>query len=37
VARLRHSVFLPHKDVIRGFVYDVHTGDLHEVLSPGQG
>ena len=37
LARLRHSVFLPHKDNIRGFVYDVHTGTLHEVLSPGQG
>ncbi|AHH93774.1 carbonic anhydrase [Kutzneria viridogrisea] len=30
--RLRHSVFLPHKDNIRGFVYDVHTGALHEVV-----
>jgi len=37
MARLRHSVFLPHKDSIRGFVYDVHNGALHEVLSPGQG
>jgi carbonic anhydrase len=36
LARLRHSVFLPHKDNIRGFVYDVHNGALHEVLSPGQ-
>ncbi|GAA3431471.1 hypothetical protein GCM10018954_010720 [Kutzneria kofuensis] len=37
MARLRHSVFLPYTDNIRGFVYDVHNGALHEVLSPGQG
>ncbi len=26
VARLRHSMFVPHRDQVRGFVYDV---DLH--------
>lgn len=32
--RLRHSPFIRHKDHIRGFVYDVHDGRLHEV-EPG--
>jgi carbonic anhydrase len=32
MARLRRSAFLPHTDRIRGFVYDVRTGDLHEVV-----
>jgi carbonic anhydrase len=31
VQRLRHTPFLQHKDHIRGFVYDVTTGRLHEV------
>ncbi|MFI6101970.1 beta-class carbonic anhydrase [Lentzea sp. NPDC051213] len=31
MARLRHSAFIPHTDKIRGFVYDVHTGELREV------
>jgi len=30
--RLRHSPFLPHRDQVRGFVYDVRTGRLTEVL-----
>ena len=29
--RLQHSPFIRHKDHIRGFVYDVHDGRLHEV------
>ena len=29
--RLHHSPFILHKDHIRGFVYDVHDGRLHEV------
>ena len=29
--RLEHSPFIAHKDHIRGFVYDVETGVLHEV------
>jgi carbonic anhydrase len=29
--RLRQSPFLPHKQHVRGFVYDVDTGRLHEV------
>jgi carbonic anhydrase len=31
VARIRLSPFLPHKDQVRGFVYDVQTGRLTEV------
>ncbi len=31
VARLRHSWFLPHRDRIRGFVYDVDTHALTEI------
>jgi carbonic anhydrase len=31
IARIKHSPFVAHKDSIRGFVYDVHTGALREV------
>lgn len=31
IARLRNSPFIPHRDRIRGFVYDVDTGRLREV------
>jgi carbonic anhydrase len=31
IARVRHSPFLPHRDRVRGFVYDVDTGALREV------
>jgi carbonic anhydrase len=31
IARLRESPFIPDKDSIRGFVYDVQTGELREV------
>jgi carbonic anhydrase len=31
IARLKESTFVPKKDSIRGFVYDVKTGDLREV------
>lgn len=30
--RVRQSAFLPHRDHVRGFVYDVHTGELTEVV-----
>ena len=30
--RLEYSPFIPHKDHIRGFVYDVETGRLDEVF-----
>ncbi|WP_367133114.1 beta-class carbonic anhydrase [Saccharothrix sp. HUAS TT1] len=32
VNRVRASAFLPHRDNVRGFVYDVHTGELTEVV-----
>jgi carbonic anhydrase len=31
IARIEASPFVPHKDAIRGFVYDVKTGRLREV------
>jgi carbonic anhydrase len=31
--RLRRSPFLTHRDRIRGFVYEIETGLLHEVLA----
>ena len=31
IARIRNSPFIPKKDSIRGFVFDVATGRLHEV------
>ena len=31
IARVKASPFLPHKDAVRGFVYDVKTGRLNEV------
>lgn len=33
--RLQSSPFLPYKDHIRGFVYDVADGRLHEAEVPG--
>jgi carbonic anhydrase len=34
IARIKASPFIPKKDKIRGFVYEVETGRLREV-SPG--
>ena len=31
ILRMRRSPFLPHRDVVRGFVYDVDTHQLREV------
>jgi carbonic anhydrase len=31
IGRLMASPFIPHKDAIRGFVFDVDTGKLNEV------
>src|SRR5881398_2690341 len=31
IARIKASPFIPKKDQVRGFVYDVGTGALHEV------
>jgi carbonic anhydrase len=32
IARIAASPFVPHKDAIRGFVFDVATGKLSEVI-----
>ncbi len=34
IRRLRNSPFIPHRDKIRGFVYDVDTGELREPAPP---
>ena len=31
MARIKSSPFIPHKDEVRGFVYDVESGKLREV------
>ena len=31
IARIKASPFIPRKDNVRGFVYDVKTGRLNEV------
>jgi carbonic anhydrase len=31
IARVKASPFVPRKDAVRGFVYEVHTGKLREV------
>lgn len=33
IVRVRRSLFLLHREVVRGFVYDTDTGRLHEVLA----
>jgi carbonic anhydrase len=33
ILRVRRSAFLPHRDEVRGFVYDVDTHRLHEVAA----
>ncbi|HKT00825.1 MAG TPA: carbonic anhydrase [Rugosimonospora sp.] len=37
IARITADPFLPHKDAVRGFVYDVHTGALREVAAQPAG
>jgi len=32
IARIKASPYVPHKDQVRGFVYDVETGRLREVV-----
>jgi carbonic anhydrase len=34
VTRIKQSPFVPHTDQIRGFVFDVASGELHEVSRP---
>jgi carbonic anhydrase len=31
IARVRDHPFLPHRDRVRGFVYEVETGHLREI------
>ena len=31
IARIKASLFVPHRDSVRGFVFDVATGKLNEV------
>jgi carbonic anhydrase len=31
IARIRASPFIPHKDSVRGYVYDVDSGEVREV------
>ncbi len=31
IARIKASPYVPHKDQVRGFVYEVETGRLREV------
>jgi carbonic anhydrase len=31
IARIEHSPFIPNKDAVRGFIYEVETGRLREV------
>jgi carbonic anhydrase len=31
IARIQASPFIPHKDAVRGFIFDVATGKLNEV------
>lgn len=33
IARVKASPFIPHRDSVRGFVYDVTTGRLNEVVA----
>jgi carbonic anhydrase len=36
VLRVRRSLFVPHRDDIRGFVYDVDTHSLREIQVPSE-
>jgi carbonic anhydrase len=33
IARVKASPFIPHRENVRGFVYDVHSGKLNEVAA----
>jgi carbonic anhydrase len=37
ILRVRRSPFLPHRNRVRGFVYDVDTHQLHEIEVDGGG
>lgn len=33
IRRIRSNPFIPHRTAVRGFIYDVRTGRLHEVTA----
>jgi carbonic anhydrase len=35
ILRVRRSEFIPHREIVRGFIYDVDTHRLHEVAVEG--
>jgi carbonic anhydrase len=37
ILRVRRSDFVPHRDAVRGFVYDVDTHQLREIEVDGEG
>ena len=37
ILRVRRSAFVPHRDLVRGFVYDVDSHRLHEVRVDEEG
>jgi carbonic anhydrase len=37
IARIKASPYLPHRDIVRGFVYEVESGHLREVRLPFTG
>jgi carbonic anhydrase len=37
IQRIRRTPFLPHREIVRGFVYDVETHRLREVDAAGGG
>jgi carbonic anhydrase len=37
ILRVRRSPFLPHRDRVRGFVYDIDDHQLREVVVAGDG
>ena len=37
IARIKASPFIPHKDSVRGFIYEVETGRLREVPTGSAG
>ena len=37
ILRVRRSAFLLHRDLVRGFVYDVDTHELREIHVDGEG
>lgn len=37
IVRIRRSLFLLHRELVRGFVYDSDTGRLSEVYADGSG